>query len=112
MSNRLEELESQVTELQAAVNGLTEELVETKERLRLIENNTEIDLSAGSRSIGHESESDAGADESVQPQQAETRTTADASSQETSQNEAKSNTAADTDGNDGESAGDSDIIIA
>ena len=37
MSNRLEELESQVTELQAAVNGLTEELVETKERLHLIE---------------------------------------------------------------------------
>ncbi|MGM0604649.1 MAG: DUF7518 family protein [Halobacteriota archaeon] len=32
-----EEHESRIAELQAAVNGLTEELVETKERLRLLE---------------------------------------------------------------------------
>jgi flagellar capping protein FliD len=37
MSNRVEELESKVSELQAAVNGLTEELVETKERVRELE---------------------------------------------------------------------------
>ena len=37
MSNRVEDLERQVTELQAAVNGLTEELVETKERVRQLE---------------------------------------------------------------------------
>jgi len=37
MSNRVEELESQVAELQAAVDGLTEELVETRERLRQLE---------------------------------------------------------------------------
>jgi uncharacterized coiled-coil protein SlyX len=35
--NRVEELESRVAELQAAVDGLTEELVETKERLRQLE---------------------------------------------------------------------------
>ena len=34
MSNRVEELESTVAELRAAVDGLTEELVETRERLR------------------------------------------------------------------------------
>jgi len=37
MSNRVEDLERQVAELQAAVNGLTEELVETKERVRQLE---------------------------------------------------------------------------
>ncbi len=43
MSNRVEELESKVAELQAAVNGLTEELVETKERLRQLEDEAEED---------------------------------------------------------------------
>lgn len=41
MSNRPEDLESQVAELQAAVDGLTEELVETKERVRQLEETTE-----------------------------------------------------------------------
>jgi len=35
--NRVEELEGEVQELRATVSGLTDELVETKERLRLIE---------------------------------------------------------------------------
>ncbi|NHX36908.1 MULTISPECIES: DUF7518 family protein [Halolamina] len=45
MSNRADDLESQVAELQAAVDGLTEELVETKERVRQLEETTE-DLEA------------------------------------------------------------------
>ncbi|WP_311171206.1 DUF7518 family protein [Halobellus ordinarius] len=53
MSNRVEELESKVAELQAAVNGLTEELVETKERVRLLEEEVEVDLTAGSRPVGY-----------------------------------------------------------
>ncbi|WP_144902353.1 DUF7518 family protein [Halobellus captivus] len=53
MSNRVEELESKVAELQAAVNGLTEELVETKERVRLLEEEVEVDLAAGSRPVGY-----------------------------------------------------------
>jgi hypothetical protein len=53
MSNRVEELESKVAELQAAVNGLTEELVETKERVRLLEDQVEVDLTAGTRPVGH-----------------------------------------------------------
>lgn len=37
MGNRVEELEQQVGELRAVVDGLTEELVETKERLSQLE---------------------------------------------------------------------------
>lgn len=62
MSNRVEELESKVAELQAAVNGLTEELVETKERVRLLEDQVEVDLSTGTRPVGHESPSEEAAD--------------------------------------------------
>ncbi|MFB6282021.1 MAG: chromosome segregation protein SMC [Haloferacaceae archaeon] len=47
MSNRVEELESRVAELQAAVDGLTEELVETRERLRALEDGAGAD--GGSR---------------------------------------------------------------
>jgi uncharacterized coiled-coil protein SlyX len=61
MTNRVDELESQVATLQATVDGLTEELVETKERLRLLEESVEVDLTAGSRAVGHES--DAATDE-------------------------------------------------
>jgi uncharacterized coiled-coil protein SlyX len=39
--NRVEELESRVAELQATVDGLTEELVETKERLNQLETDEE-----------------------------------------------------------------------
>jgi TolA-binding protein len=45
MSNRVEDLERQVAELQAAVNGLTEELVEMKERVRQVENAQEVSVS-------------------------------------------------------------------
>jgi len=37
MSKRVDELEGQIAELRAAVNGLTEELVETKDRVRKLE---------------------------------------------------------------------------
>ncbi|MFB6234091.1 MAG: bZIP transcription factor [Halopenitus sp.] len=53
MSNRVEELERQVAELQAAVNGLTEELVEMKERVRQVEDANETDVrTEGSRPVG------------------------------------------------------------
>lgn len=44
MSNRVEQLEQTVSELQSTVEGLTEELVDTKERLRAIEH--ELDVTA------------------------------------------------------------------
>jgi len=37
MGNRVEDLETQVAELRATVNALTEELVETKERVKQLE---------------------------------------------------------------------------
>lgn len=43
MSNRVEELETTVAELESTVRGLTEELVETKERLRALETETGVD---------------------------------------------------------------------
>ena len=46
MSNRVEDLERQVAELQAAVNGLTEELVEMKERVRQVESAQEVSVEA------------------------------------------------------------------
>lgn len=55
MGNRVEDLEQQVAELQAAVDGLTEELVETKERLNQLESATDADVSeeSGSRTDDH-----------------------------------------------------------
>ena len=43
MSNRVEELEATVSELESTVRGLTEELVETKERLRALEEDADVD---------------------------------------------------------------------
>ncbi len=56
MSNRVAELESRVAELQATVDGLTEELVETRERLRQLEAAAEDDEPArgGRRAVGAE----------------------------------------------------------
>lgn len=44
MGNRVEDLEKEVAVLEAAVDGLTEELVETKERLRQLESDAETEL--------------------------------------------------------------------
>lgn len=45
--NRVEELETEVAELQSTVRGLTEELVEAKERIRVLE--AELDTDAPTR---------------------------------------------------------------
>lgn len=56
MTNRVDELESQVETLQATVDGLTEELVEAKERIRLLEESVDVDLTDGTRSVGYDSD--------------------------------------------------------
>lgn len=43
MDERVRELETTVSELQSTVRGLTEELVETKDRLRALEEQLEVD---------------------------------------------------------------------
>lgn len=45
--NRVEELEATVAELQSTVEGLTEELVESKERIRVLE--AELDTESPTR---------------------------------------------------------------
>ncbi|WP_255169780.1 DUF7518 family protein [Natrononativus amylolyticus] len=45
--NRVEELEAAVAELQSTVQGLTEELVESKERIRVLE--AELDTESPTR---------------------------------------------------------------
>lgn len=42
--NRVEQLESAVAELESTVEGLTEELVETKERVRVLEAELDADV--------------------------------------------------------------------
>lgn len=41
--NRVEELETRVRELEATVSGLTDELVESRERLHAIEEEVDVD---------------------------------------------------------------------
>jgi uncharacterized coiled-coil protein SlyX len=50
--NRVEELEAKVRELEATINGLTDELVETKERLEIIEEETGIEPDALDEQFG------------------------------------------------------------
>jgi len=65
--NRVEELESRVKELEASVEGLTDELVECKVRLRELENAVDTD-------IGFSGENSGSAGESM-PDSAQTDTT-------------------------------------
>jgi uncharacterized coiled-coil protein SlyX len=81
MSNRVEDLESQVAELQATIDGLTEELVETKERVRQLEETAEqyeeaVQATPGGNGQSRQQESHAGSPEqSTAEQQAEARGT-------------------------------------
>lgn len=53
--NRVEELEAHVRELEASVEGLTDELVECKVRLRELENAVDEDLGFGNGgSVSHD----------------------------------------------------------
>ncbi|ELZ62682.1 MULTISPECIES: hypothetical protein [unclassified Haloferax] len=107
MSNRVEELESKVAELQAAVNGLTEELVETKERLRQLEdaNDVQVPSRAATRRGDWETEDEADAEAAAaEPADADEPSPADG-------DETKPDEADETDEGDGETP-DDDIIVA
>ncbi len=56
--NRVEELEAKVRELEATIDGLTDELVETKERLGAIESETGIEPDSLERRFGRSSRTD------------------------------------------------------
>ncbi len=57
--NRVEELEVKVRELEATIDGLTDELVETKERLRYLEDEVDADVEP---IVGNRSRSNGGGD--------------------------------------------------
>ncbi|MFB6157037.1 MAG: hypothetical protein ABEJ34_04265 [Haloferacaceae archaeon] len=106
MSNRVEELESRVAELQAAVDGLTEELVETRERLRKLEDDADGD--------GERRE-----DERVTPAGDDGRTTADEGGEPDTGAESEADPDPDSEadaegesGDDESSSGTDEIIIA
>lgn len=101
MSNRVEELESQVAELQAAVDGLTEELVETRERLRQLEENDGVDNSrtperreSAHAQVEHAPEDADDAPEADADAEAETETDTEAETEEAEDD------GSDSDGND------------
>jgi len=104
MSNRVEELESQVADLQAAVDGLTEELVETRERLRQLEENDGVDNSRAPerRESTHAQVEHADTEPAPDPDPAD----ADAETETDTPTEAE-----DDDGSDSDSDG-NDIIVA
>jgi uncharacterized coiled-coil protein SlyX len=91
--NRVEELESRVRELEATISGLTDELVETRERLQAIEEEVEPEMDiiegkpsrteaqdiVGGSGTDAETEADGGA-EGNKPEEAEADTEDDADS--------------------------------
>jgi hypothetical protein len=102
--NRVEELESRVKELEASVEGLTDELVECKVRIRELEGAFEDEIGFVPEPEGTQSEEtvpDESESEMIEPGDADAAETADAA--EASKGEASET--ADTES-------DSDIIIA
>jgi uncharacterized coiled-coil protein SlyX len=81
--NRVEELEAKVRELEATIDGLTDELVETKERLQVLEEGSDVDtdvLSRGTssaRSATSEQATDEATDEEVEASADEVNTDED-----------------------------------
>lgn len=103
MSNRVEELESTVAELQAAVDGLTEELVETRERLRQLEDER---ASEPTRTVdsAHAERVDASPDSGATP---ESGAAAEESAEQKTEDDAT-----DTADEDANAAEDDEIIVA
>ena len=70
--NRVEELESRVKELEASVEGLTDELVECKVRIRELEEAVDDDLEFASMDVETQTQFEA---ESSEPDRADQETT-------------------------------------
>jgi uncharacterized coiled-coil protein SlyX len=112
--NRVEELEDTVAQLEATVSGLTDELVETKERLRLIEDHFGPELDdiiegQTSRSSDPIVETTAASEPAETPQEAPQEAVDDAVGAATES--ADGSKPEETEGDD-ESAGTDDIIVA
>ncbi|WP_440765589.1 DUF7518 family protein [Natronorubrum sp. DTA7] len=98
--NRVEELESTVAELESTVEGLTDELIESKERIRVLEAelDTESPTRVPERRGGEEAESADEVTQEAAPDEV-AEAAADADGEEAAQDEA-------------EDSGSDDIIVA
>ena len=111
--NRVEELENTVAQLEATVSGLTDELVETKERLRLIEDHfgPELDdIIEGQTSRSSDMVAETSATEPAETPQEAPQEAVDAAVGAATES-ADGSKPEETEGDD-ESAGTDDIIVA
>ncbi|ESP87474.1 DUF7518 family protein [Candidatus Halobonum tyrrellensis] len=111
MGNRVEDLETQVAQLQAAVDGLTEELVETKERLRQLESATDLEPSTETESAHAEFVANDPADGGDDADDAASDADAADATASDEANPAESEEGAD-DGDEETESGSDDIIVA
>jgi hypothetical protein len=114
--NRVEELETRVQELEASVEGLTDELVECKVRIRELENTVDEENGFSRPSAEAEPEVEAGADEAsagaTEPESAEDEIlTPGADTPNTEAPEEADNTTAEPESETDDESG-SDIIVA
>ncbi len=111
MTNRVDELESEIAELRAAVNGLTEELVETKARVRELEDNAEADrkAAAAAEAAAAGGETTTKSDDHVEVVEQEEADTQEPATETTSEGD---NPSEDTESTDTDEAEQGDIIVA
>jgi uncharacterized coiled-coil protein SlyX len=88
--NRVEELESRVQELEASVEGLTDELVECKVRLRELENAVDDELGFVPETNSESSDDEVTAKESSVGVEVETADESPAEAEETKTEDAES----------------------
>ncbi|WP_049988980.1 DUF7518 family protein [Natrinema salifodinae] len=101
-NNRVEELESTVAKLESTVEGLTDELIEAKERIRVLE--AELDTETPTRVPERRSgEPAAAVDEDETP---------DAESDDVAEAAADAEDDGDAAGDEAEDSGSDDIIVA
>ncbi|MDG5817427.1 hypothetical protein [Natronococcus sp. A-GB7] len=104
-NNRVEQLESTVAELESTVEGLTSELIEAKERIRVLE--AELDADTPTRVPERRSESEEPVDTAVSD---ETEPSADEVEAEAEPADAEATE--ESDGDEAEDSGSDDIIVA
>ncbi|MFD1563858.1 hypothetical protein ACFR99_09885 [Haloarchaeobius amylolyticus] len=98
-NNRVEQLESTVAELESTVTGLTEELIEAKERIRVLE--AELDADTPTRVPERRNTESASGDE-----------TPEAEPDDVAEAAADAEGEADTSSDETEDSGSDDIIVA
>ncbi|SEH11960.1 hypothetical protein SAMN04487967_0591 [Natronorubrum sediminis] len=98
--NRVEKLESTVAELESTVDGLTDELIEAKERIRVLE--AELDTETPTRVP----------DRRASEETAEAQETQEAAPDEVEQATADADDDADATPDEAEDSGSDDIIVA